>query len=104
MKTLPMKPSLAAQPYDRSALISFSNQIIASLRFSDEDKSKAHNACQHLADALGRCSGRTLQQRWRVFEKSVWPSWKKGMNRPCCLWTWGARVIVPARVVLPSKK
>jgi integrase len=102
MKTLPMKPSLAAQPYDRSALISFSNQIIASLRFSDEDKSKAHNACQHLADALGRCSGRTLQQRWRVFEKSVWPSWKKGMNRPCCLWTWGARVIVPARVVLPS--
>jgi integrase len=102
MKTLPMKPSLAAQPYDRSALLALCDQIIASLRFSQEDKSKARNACQHLADALGRCRGRTLQQRWRDFEKSVWPSWVKRVNRPCVLWTWGARVIVPARVVLPT--
>jgi hypothetical protein len=102
MKTLPMKPSLAAQPYDRSALLALCDQIIASLRFSQEDKSKARNACQHLADALGRCRGQTLQQRWRDFEKSVWPSWVKGVNRPCVLWTWGARVIVPARVVEPG--
>jgi hypothetical protein len=99
MKSLPMKPSLAAQPYDRSALLSLSDQIIASLRFNDEDKSKARNACQHLADALSRCRGRTLQHRWRSFEKSIWPLWQKGVGRPCVLWTWGARVIVPARVV-----
>jgi len=102
MKTLPLKPSLAALPYDRSALLSFSDQIIASLRFNDEDKSKARNACQHLADALGRCRGRTLQHRWRSFEKSIWPLWQEGVGRPCVLWTWGARVIVPARVVVPT--
>jgi integrase len=102
MKTLPMKPSLAAHPYDRSALLSLSDQIIASLRFDDEDKSKARNACQHLADALSRCRGRTLQHRWRGFEKSIWPLWQKGVGRPCVLWTWGARVIVPARVVVPT--
>ena len=32
MKTLPMKPPLAARPYDRSALLSLSDQIIASLQ------------------------------------------------------------------------
>jgi integrase len=102
MKILPMKPSLAAQPFDRSALLSLSDRIIASLRFNDEDKSKARNACQHLTDALGRCRGRTLQHRWRSFEKSIWPLWQNGVGRPCVLWTWGARVIVPARVVVPT--
>jgi integrase len=102
MKTLPLKPSLAALPYDRSALLSLSDQIIASLRFSDEDKSKARNACQQLAVALSRGRGMTLQHRWRGFEKSIWPLWQKGVGRPCVLWTWGARVIVPARVVVPT--
>ncbi len=102
MKTLPVKPSLAAQPYDGSALLALSDQIIATLRFGDGDKRKAHNACQHLADALGSCRGRTLQQRWRSFEKSIWPLWQKGVGRPCVHWTWGARVIVPARVVVPT--
>jgi hypothetical protein len=82
MKTLPSKPSLAALPYDRSALLSLSDQIIASLRFSDEDKSKARNACQQLADALSRYRGMTLQHRWQGFEKSIWPSWQKGVGRP----------------------
>jgi hypothetical protein len=59
MKTLPTEPALAAQSYDRTALLSLSDQIIASLRFSHADKSKARNACQHLADALGRCRGRS---------------------------------------------
>jgi hypothetical protein len=93
MKTFPMKPSLAARPYDRSALLSLSDQIIASLRFTDEDKGKARNACRHLTDALSRCHGRTLQHRWRSFEKSIWPLWQEGVGRPCVLWTWGARVI-----------
>jgi hypothetical protein len=29
-------------------------------------------------------------------------SWAEGVNRPCTLWTWGARVLVPARIVVPS--
>jgi len=46
--------------------------------------------------------GITLQQRWHDFEKMVWPAWARGVDRPCTLWTWGARVLVPARIVVPS--
>jgi integrase len=100
---IPLKqPAIAGQHYDRVALLSLSDQIIASLRFSDGDKSRMRGASLHLADALDRCQGTTLQQRWRNFEKIVWPLWAEGVNRPCLLWTWGARVLVPARVVVPT--
>ena len=59
-------------------------------------------SCRHLADALDRCSGPTLQQRWNHFEKKIWPKWSAGIGRPSQLWTWGARVLVPARMVVPS--
>jgi len=97
-----MKPSLADRLYDRVALLSRSDEVVASLRLTDEDKSKMRGACKHLADALGRCPGITLQQRWQDFEKTVWPIWASGVDRPCTLWTWGARVLVPARIVVPS--
>jgi len=97
-----MKPSLADRPYDRVALLSRSDEVIASLRLSREDKSKMRSACRHLATALDHGQGITLQQRWHDFEKTVWPAWAKGVNRPCTLWTWGARVLVPARIVVPS--
>jgi hypothetical protein len=97
-----MKPSLADQLYDRAALLSRSGEVIASLRLTHEDKSKMRGACKHLADALDRCVGITLQQRWHDFEKTVWPRWASNIDRPCTLWTWGARVLVPARIVVPS--
>jgi len=59
-------------------------------------------ACRHLADALDRSSGSTLQQRWNDFEKKIWTRWNAGIGRPCSLWTWGARVLVPARMIVPS--
>jgi hypothetical protein len=97
-----MKSFLADRPYERDALLSLSDEVIASLRLSHVDKSKMCSACRHLADALDRSRGITLQQRWYFFEKTVWPAWAKGVDRPCTLWTWGARVLVPARIVVPS--
>jgi hypothetical protein len=97
-----MKPSVADRLYDRDLLRSRSNEVIASLRFNHEDKSKMRGACRHLMDALDRCQGTTLQQRWHNFEKTVWPAWASNIDRPCTLWTGGARVLVPARIVVPS--
>ena len=59
--------------------------------------------CRYLADALDRCSGSTLQQRWNDFEKRFWPKWKAGIDRPGgTYWTWGARVLISARMIVPS--
>lgn len=97
-----MKPSLADQLYDRAALLLRSDEVVASLRLSHGDKSRMRGACRHLADALDRRPGITLQQRWQDFEKTIWPTWASGAGRPCTLWTWGARILVPARIVVPS--
>jgi len=59
--------------------------------------------CRYLADALDRCSGSTLQQRWNDFEKRFWPKWKSGVDRRGrTYWTWGARVLISARMIVPS--
>ena len=53
---------------------------------------------------LDRCPGRTLQDRWLHFEKNIWPGWLANENRlsPEHRWTWGVRVLVMARLVVPS--
>ncbi len=59
--------------------------------------------CGYLADALDRCNGSTLQQRWNDFEKRFWPKWKSGVDRRgSTYWTWGARVLISARMIVPS--
>jgi hypothetical protein len=82
-----LKPSLAEQRYDRAALLARSDEIVAVLRLSHQDKGKMRSACRHLADALDRCPDITLQERWRAFEKTVWPLWATGVDRPCTFWT-----------------
>ena len=65
-----MKPSLADCPYNRVVLLSRSDEVVASLRLSHEDKSKMRGACRHLADALDRAWGSrsssdgTTLRRW----------------------------------------
>jgi integrase len=93
---------LANQRYNRDKLLSTTGELIARFRLPHEDMSKMQGACRHLANALDRTSGSTLQQRWNDFEKKIWTKWKAGIGRPCTLWTWGARVLVPARVIVPS--
>jgi hypothetical protein len=67
------------------------------------ERSKMRAVCRHLADALNCCSGSVLQQRWNDFEKRFWPKWKAGINRRggTC-WTWDARVLISARMIVPS--
>jgi integrase len=67
------------------------------------ERSKMRAVCRYLADALDRCSGSTLQQRWNDCEKRFWPKWKAGVDRRGReYWTWGARVLISARMVVPS--
>lgn len=67
------------------------------------ERSKMRTVCRYLADSLDRCSGSTLQQRWNDFENRFWLKWKAGINRPDRThWTWGARVPISARMVVPS--
>jgi hypothetical protein len=67
------------------------------------ERSKMRAVCRYLADALDRCRGSTLQQRWNDFEKRFWPKWKSGVDRHGReYWPWGARVLIPARMIVPS--
>jgi len=94
--------TLSKERYHRGRLLSIASELIRHFRFTEEDKSKANGACRHLADALDHSHGSTLQQRWDDFEKTIWPRWATGHERPCTLWTWGARILVPARAVVPT--
>jgi integrase len=94
---------LGNERYDRDRLLSIACEAISYFRLPViQDESKMRGACRHTADALDHCRGLSLQQRWNDFEKTIWPRWKAGLDRPCSLWTWGARVLVPARIIIPT--
>jgi integrase len=94
---------LRNERYNRDKLLSITSDVITRFRLPcTQDKNRMRGACRHLADALDRCDGSTLQQRWNHFEKKIWPKWNAGIGRPCSLWTWGARVLVPTRMIVPS--
>jgi hypothetical protein len=70
---------LGTERYDRERLLSITSDLIARFRLPNgQDMTKMRGACRHLADALDRCSGSTLQQRWNHFEKKIWPKWSAG--------------------------
>ena len=95
--------SLGRTAYDHDELLNLLTGAIVPLRFSRNDKVRLMAGCTDLADALDRCSGLTLQDRWARFERTVWPKWEVGEDRRATArWMWGARVIVMARLVCPS--
>jgi hypothetical protein len=60
-------------------------------------------ACAHLCGILDECPGTTLQERWRWFERTIWPTWVAGQDRSSSnRWTWGARAMVMGRLIRPS--
>jgi hypothetical protein len=62
--------------YNRDKLLSITSDVIIRFRLPcAQDKNRMRGACRHLADALDRCGGSTLQQRWNHFEKKIWPKW-----------------------------
>jgi integrase len=96
--------ALATQRYDRDRLLAVVDEVTTHFRMpSSFERSKMREVCRYLADALDRCSGSTLQQRWNDFEKRFWPKWKSGVDRRgSTYWTWGARVLISARMIVPS--
>jgi hypothetical protein len=96
--------ALAGHRYDRDNLLALVHEVTTHFRMPNSfERSKMRAVCRYLADALDRCSGSTLQQRWNDFEKRFWPKWKAGINRRGgTYWTWGARVLTSARMVVPS--
>ena len=94
---------LGSERYNRDKLLSIASDLVTRFRLPcTQEKNRMRVAFRHLADALDRLSGSTLQQRWGQFEKKTWPKWADGIGRPSELWTWGARVLVPTRMVIPS--
>jgi integrase len=96
--------ALATQRYDRDKLLALVDEVTTHFRMPNSfERSKMRAVCRYLADALDRCSGSTLQQRWNDFEKRFWPKWKAGVDRRGReYWTWGARVLISARMIAPS--
>jgi site-specific recombinase XerD len=96
--------ALAGQRYDRDKLLAVIDEVTTHFRMPNSfERSKMRAVCRYLADALDRCSGSTLQQRWNDLEKRFWPKWKAGVDRRGReYWTWGARVLISARMIAPS--
>ena len=95
--------ALGSAPYNRCELLNYLAAAIVPLRFGANDKGRLVRGCKDLVDALDCCKGQTLQERWTSFEQTVWPKWVAGEDRrPTHRWMWGARVVVMARLVLPS--
>ena len=96
--------ALAGRHYDRDKMLAVVDEVTMHFRMSNSfERSKMRAVCRYLADALDRCSGSTLQQRWNDFEKRFWPKWKAGVDRRGReYWTWGARVLITARMIAPS--
>jgi hypothetical protein len=96
--------AMAGQRYDRDTLLAVVHEVTTHFRMPNSfERSKMRAVCRYLADALDRCNGSTLQQRWNDFEKRFWPKWKAGINRRGgTYWTWGARVLISARMIVPS--
>ena len=72
--------ALAGQRYDRDKLLAVVDEVTTYFRMPNSfERSKMRAVCRYLADALDRCSGSTLQQRWNDFEKRFWPK-RKGRH------------------------
>jgi len=97
-------PGLVSLAYDGHRLLKQLRISITTLRFNATDKSRLDRSCVELIGVLDGCPGRTLQERWPHFEKNIWPGWLTNENRlsPEHRWSWGVRVIVMARLVVPS--
>ena len=62
--------ALSGQRYDRDKLLAVVHEVTTYFRMPNSfERSKMRTVCRNLADALDRCSGSTLQQRWNDFEK-----------------------------------
>src|ERR1700721_1370680 len=77
MTTFQKAEALAGQRYDRDKLLAVIDEVTTHFRMPNSfERSKMRAVCRYLADALGRRGG--------------------------TYWTWGARVLISARMIAPS--
>ena len=89
--------------YDRVEALKSMLSVLALLQhFADDDRPRLTRACHLFVDALDTCAGKTLQDRWTAFEKTVWPKWMKIPNRANSRTCAGAWIAVVTRHVRPS--
>jgi integrase len=67
-------------------------------------RSRYNYMCRLTLDALDECEGQRLQDRWRCFERRVFPKWSAGEQNPPMGTTWraGVNVLVLGRFILPG--
>jgi len=95
--------TLGSAPYNRDEVLKYLTGAIVPLRFSREEEWRLASSCRRLVSTLDGCPGKTLQERWSSFERTVWPKWMAGKVLSAVRrWRLGARVMVVTRVVLPS--
>lgn len=94
---------LAEALYDSERLHERLLQILATWRFNKHDRGEMSRATQYLVETLDGCTGTTLQERWRHFERRVWPEWLAGRRElKANRWAGGVRLATLGRVVRPS--
>jgi hypothetical protein len=75
--------ALAGQRYDRDKLLAVVHEVTTHFRMPNSfERSRMRAVCRYLADALDRCNGSTLQQRWNDFEKGFGRSGRLGSTVP----------------------
>src|SRR5260370_16898198 len=96
--------AVAGQGYGRDKLLSLVHEVTTHFRTPNSfERSKMRAVCRYLADALDRCNGSTLQQRWNDFETRFWPNWKAGVDRRASTsCTFGAPVLISSRIIFPT--
>ena len=89
--------------YDRVEVLKSLLLALALMRgFSDDVRTLLRRACHVFVDALDTCEGRTLQEKWTVFEQTVWPKWMEIPNRARSRTCAGAWIAVVTQHVRPS--
>jgi len=91
--------------YDRLEVLKSLLSALALLRqINNQSRIRLGRACHILVDALDTCKGRTLQERWAAFEKTVWPRWRAIPDHAHRRTCGGAWIAVVTRHVRPSAK
>jgi integrase len=95
---------LSVSAYDREALLAHVAKVLPRYQWDLDGARRVRRVTGLTADVLDALPGECLQGRWEAFEAWVWPNWVTGSDRLPAgnCWTWGAWMVVIARLVRPS--
>lgn len=89
--------------YDGERLAADIGEVVTAWTLSADRRAGAVLATRALVAELDGVPGDTLQLRFEVFERDVWPRWRAGRHgAPPYRWSAGVRAVVLARAVRPG--